>query len=123
MDIKQVQDILLCKCPSCREGKMFKSKGNPLLFKIPKMNKNCPKCDFKFEMEPGFFYGAMYASYALAVAEMIACFIIFWAILKLPAMTIVLIITAVAFLTSTINYMWARAIWVYIFTKNKTKLS
>lgn len=123
MDIEQIRGILLCKCPSCRQGKMFNTKGNPFLFRIPEMRKHCPNCNFKFEMEPGFFYGAMYASYALTVAEMVASFIIFWAILKFPPTAIVLITVGVAFLTSTLNYRWGRAIWAYIFIKQRTRLS
>ncbi len=32
------------------------------------MNENCPVCDLRFEVEPGFFFGAMYISYAFSVA-------------------------------------------------------
>lgn len=123
MVLKQVQNIVMCKCPSCHKGKMFQTNGNPLLFKIPKMNVRCPKCDFKFEREIGFFYGAMYASYALTVAEMVACFIIFWVILKFPPLTIVAIVAGVAFLASTFNYRVGRSIWLYIFSKKGIRFS
>ena len=33
------------------------------------MHKNCPNCSFKFEKEPGFFFGAMFINYALGAAE------------------------------------------------------
>jgi len=36
-----------------------------------KMNKQCPHCDFTFEIEPGYFYVAMFVSYAMNVAEMV----------------------------------------------------
>jgi len=32
------------------------------------MNRTCPVCDIAFEREPGYFLGAMYFSYAMAVA-------------------------------------------------------
>ncbi len=35
------------------------------------MNEYCPHCSLKFEIEPGYFYAAMYVSYALNVAEMV----------------------------------------------------
>ncbi len=35
------------------------------------MNEHCPSCGVKFESEPGFFWGAMYFSYALNVAMFI----------------------------------------------------
>ena len=31
------------------------------------MNERCPICGVKFEREPGYFFGAMYFSYALGV--------------------------------------------------------
>jgi len=31
------------------------------------MNETCPACGHRFEREPGFFLGAMYVSYGLAV--------------------------------------------------------
>ena len=119
MKTENILSILQCKCPSCRKGKMFYTKGNPFLFKIPKMNKDCIECNHKFEIEPGFFFGTMYVSYALAVAEMIACFVIFWYLLDLPNLTVLFIIAGVAFLMSTFNYKLSRAIWIYIFYKEK----
>jgi hypothetical protein len=32
------------------------------------MNRTCPVCSIAFEREPGYFLGAMYFSYAMAVA-------------------------------------------------------
>jgi hypothetical protein len=41
---------------------------NPLhLNKILKMHDNC-HCGLKYQIEPSFFYGAMYVSYGLNVA-------------------------------------------------------
>lgn len=58
------------KCPHCRTGKVFKySFYNVRKFK--EMHETCPHCKVKFEQEPGFFWGAMYFSYALNVALMI----------------------------------------------------
>ncbi|MCA6073622.1 DUF983 domain-containing protein [Fulvivirga sedimenti] len=59
--------ILSGKCPRCREGDMFKY---PLVnvFKATSMHENCPVCGLRYEVEPGFFFGAMYISYAFSVA-------------------------------------------------------
>lgn len=58
---------LHCKCPKCRTGNMF--NGGLL---NPKMNINCPHCGFKFEIEPGYFYVAMFISYAINVAILVS---------------------------------------------------
>lgn len=65
------QAILGCKCPRCREGDMFThSAFNPS--KFDKMYDNCPVCGLKYEIEPSFFTGAMYVSYAFSVALTVA---------------------------------------------------
>ena len=38
------------------------------LLRFFKMNEDCPVCGLHFEREPGFFFGAMYISYAFSVA-------------------------------------------------------
>lgn len=35
------------------------------------MQERCPHCRLKFEVEPGYFYAAMYVSYAFSVAELV----------------------------------------------------
>ena len=59
--------ILQGKCPRCRTGSMFVHPFHRY-FKSAKMNENCPHCGLRFEVEPGFFFGAMYVSYAFSVA-------------------------------------------------------
>lgn len=69
--VDTLKDILHTKCPRCREGNMFKYKtmnfGNLL-----KMHRTCPVCEKDFMPEPGFYIGAMYFSYAINVALMVA---------------------------------------------------
>jgi uncharacterized protein (DUF983 family) len=62
---------LHCKCPKCRTGNMF--ANSPLNIFGQKMNENCSHCGFKFEIEPGYFYVAMFVSYAMNVAIMVTC--------------------------------------------------
>lgn len=35
------------------------------------MHEHCPHCGLKFEVEPGYFYAAMYVSYAFSVGEVV----------------------------------------------------
>jgi hypothetical protein len=42
------------------------------------MNKNCPVCGQRTEVEVGFYYGTGYVSYALAVAISVASLIAWW---------------------------------------------
>jgi uncharacterized protein (DUF983 family) len=59
--------MLHTKCPRCRRGNMF--AGGIYSFGSNKIHKTCPHCNLHFEIEPGYFYAAMYVSYALNVFE------------------------------------------------------
>ncbi len=76
--------ILAMRCPRCRRGPMFKDP-NPYrklsLKNISDMHDNCPVCNQKYDMEPGFWYGTGYVSYALAVAMSVATFIAWWVLI------------------------------------------
>ncbi|SFE23120.1 DUF983 domain-containing protein [Flavobacterium xueshanense] len=72
----KLYSILTGTCPKCQNESMYLDK-NPLHFnKILKMNENCSHCGLHYQIEPSFFYGAMYVSYGLNVAIGIAAFII-----------------------------------------------
>lgn len=113
--MNKVVGVVKGKCPNCKKGNIFETKGNIFLFRMPKMNKRCNECGFKFEKETGFFFGAMFVSYALAVAEMIASLIIFWLLLDLSPLNVFFIVSLVAFIGSTFNFRLSRAIWIYLF--------
>ncbi len=53
-------------CPKCRIGKVFSHKVFAIM-NFSSVKNNCANCGVKFETEPGFFWGAMYFSYALNV--------------------------------------------------------
>jgi len=59
--------MLHTRCPRCRRGNMF--AGGMYNFGSNKIYKRCPHCNLHFEIEPGYFYAAMYVSYALNVLE------------------------------------------------------
>jgi len=61
-------NILKCKCPRCRKGEMFLQQNPYRLKGFMKMYDNCEVCGQQFEIEVGFYFGAQYVSYALAVA-------------------------------------------------------
>jgi hypothetical protein len=45
------------------------------------MHDNCSVCEQKFDMEPGFWYGTGYVSYALSIALSVATFIAWYVII------------------------------------------
>ena len=45
------------------------------------MYETCEVCNQKFNMEPGFWYGTGYVSYALTVAFSVSTFIAWWVLI------------------------------------------
>ncbi|WP_338759616.1 DUF983 domain-containing protein [Bernardetia sp. ABR2-2B] len=65
----KLQGILQCKCPRCRQGDVFEKPAFSLNF--AKTYRNCSVCNLKFERTMGFWWSAMYVSYAFTVAHLI----------------------------------------------------
>lgn len=61
-----IPSLVSGKCPKCRTGKVFTHPFYDLMH-YTSVHKNCPVCGIKFETEPGFFWGAMYFTYAINV--------------------------------------------------------
>ena len=111
-----LRKVISGKCPNCEQEKMFRTNGNPFLFRMPLMNKSCSKCGYVYERETGFFFGAMYVSYGLTCAQMITIFVL-GLLFKISFMNMFIAILFIAFALSTINYKLARIIWLNIFYK------
>ena len=70
-----------CRCPRCRQGRLFKNSVSISLKKNMAMFKNCTICGQPTEKEPGFYYGTGYVSYALAVAISITSFVAWYVLI------------------------------------------
>jgi len=117
-ELSKFQAVLQCKCPRCRRGDIF--TGNAYAFKLQKTNVHCPVCNLKFEREPGFFYVAMFVSYAMNVAEIITIGVASY-VLGLPLIYenlwyYVALILAGVLLLSPINYRYSRVILLHWLT-------
>ena len=71
----KLYSIFRFRCPRCLKGDFFESKIYDLR-KLGNVLNECPKCKVNYIPEPGFYFGAMYVSYALGVAIFVAV----WAI-------------------------------------------
>jgi len=111
----KLNSILTGSCPRCQNENMYLDK-NPLHFsKILKMNENCSHCGLKYQIEPSFFYGAMYVSYALNVALSVAAFVISYLIFKSSlkfAFITIIVINVVLF---PFVLRWSRNIYINFF--------
>lgn len=76
--------LLSCKCPRCRKGEMFTFKNPWNLKHTMDMHETCPVCKQSFNLEPGFYYGSGWISYALTVAISFVTFALFWIFVGFP---------------------------------------
>jgi uncharacterized protein (DUF983 family) len=71
----QVTSVLKLKCPKCGQGDLFVNKSAYQFKGFFDMHKECSNCKQDFEIEPGFYYGAMYVSYGVTIAISVAVFV------------------------------------------------
>ncbi len=74
LNFQYFSSVFKNKCPRCRAGDLFKTKSAYNFKNVLEMNDHCPVCNQKTEIEPGFYYGTSYVSYALAVAFVVSFF-------------------------------------------------
>ena len=65
---RKVYSILRFKCPHCHEGQFLKGKHPYDLRYVGDLLEACSVCKRTYIKEPGFYYGATYIAYGLAVA-------------------------------------------------------
>lgn len=109
--------IVKGKCPHCRRGDIF--TGNIYGFNIQRTNDKCAHCSQRFEIEPGYFYAAMYVSYAMNMIEMISMgFITYYLSGGRLDFDSVWLYVGVIFLTSLLlspfNYRYSRIILLHL---------
>ncbi len=115
----KLNSILTGNCPQCHQESMYQSKNlyNPA--KIIKMNENCSHCGLKYQIEPSFFYGAMYVNYGVSVAFAIIVFIIAFAILNLSLIHTFIAISISIIAIFPFILRISRNIWINFFVKYK----
>ncbi len=109
------------KCPRCLGGKMFENDNPYVLKNGIKMNETCSACGLKYEREPGFFYGAMYVSYALLSGVFIFWYVLDSLWLNLRTSYLLTIIVLSILLLFPLAYRWSRSIWLNFFVSGKEK--
>lgn len=115
----KLYSILFFKCPACHEGDFFVSHPYNLK-KAGDIYESCKICQTKYSKEPGFYYGAMYVSYALAVAFSISLYVIL-NVLKFD-FTIeqfILFYSLLILFSTPFIYALSKIIWANIFIKIK----
>jgi len=107
--------MLKGRCPRCHQGHMF-TPPNYRPFQKQKMNQDCEVCHLHYEIESGFFWGAMYFSYALNIAESVTlAFIIYFITGSHSPWLYSGIIISFILLSTSFNFRYGRILLLYLF--------
>lgn len=116
-----VASLVKLRCPACRTSNMFAKK--PYSFAaLSSINKSCPHCKISYQLEPSFFYGSMYVSYALGVAIAVATYVLLFLFgLGQHMLLSIVAIAASIIVLAPYNYQLSKVIWASFFIKYKPK--
>ena len=104
------------KCPKCHQGKVFSKNSAYDLKNLFKMEQVCDHCGERYEKEPGYFYGAMFVSYALSAIVFFIFLVLDFTFLHLGLSLLLILIPAVL-IFSPVTFRWSRLIWLNLFIK------
>jgi uncharacterized protein (DUF983 family) len=106
--------VVKSKCPRCHEGDVWEVKR---LYskKFATMKERCSVCDLKYTIEQGFWYGAMYVSYAFGVVITVTVVVLLTLFTDLNVFekTGVAVVFLIAFMPPVFRY--SRIIWINLF--------
>lgn len=119
MDWKKTKlySIFNFKCPQCHKGEFLKYHPYNLPH-VGEIHHTCSHCGCKFEKEIGFYYGAMYVSYALGVAVSVSLFVATYILYPSPTVwTYIWVIVSALVVLSPYLYALSKIIWANMFIK------
>lgn len=116
----KIYSIVRLKCPRCHEGDLFLSKNAYSFSKLEKMPDKCAVCGQKNWPEPGFYYGAMYVSYALTIALSVAVFVAMIVLWRFDILWYLGLNAAAILLLFPPIFRISRAVWFNMFVSYKT---
>jgi uncharacterized protein (DUF983 family) len=117
--ISLTSSVLGNRCPRCRHGRLFMFK-NPYRFKNGlKMHQNCPICDQDFQIEPGFYIGALWTSFPAVVLLMAIMAGFSIGIFNVPPEWSIIAITAILVALQPMLIRFGRSVWIHIFVRQE----
>lgn len=81
-----------------------------------KMHSHCPHCNQRFEPEPGFFFGAMYVSYAFSVGWIVVMGAILFNFFNDPPLWVYITVVPLSvLLLLPFFFKYSRIVFLYLF--------
>lgn len=86
------------------------------------MPEQCPNCGQKYELEVGFYYGAMYVSYGLTIALNVAIFVALVVFDSFSIPSFLIAAGVIGVLVMPYIFKLARSIWLSLYVKYDPEL-
>ena len=107
--------LLAQKCPRCHTGPLF-NHSTLHLTKYADMPEACPVCGQRYEPEPGFYWGAMFISFAFSTGIMLVVGFLVYHLLNDPDVWVyILAVAVVTVLLMPFSLRYSRALMLYLF--------
>lgn len=113
----KLYSILHFKCPRCHEGEVFETRNPYRLSKLFQLNEVCSHCGLRYQIEPSFFYGAMYVSYGYSVALFVATYFVMEMLYEPKVFHVVIALALVLLLLTPLIFRLSRITWMNLFIK------
>ena len=108
--------MLSARCPRCRHEEVFTHSA----FNLPKfdhMHEQCPVCGLHYEVEVGFFWGAMYISYGLSVGIVLGVGVLLYYLANDPPTWVYLaVVAAIVIFLTPLLFRYARILMLHFFS-------
>lgn len=113
-ELTTAEAILKTKCPRCHRGDVYKHPVYSTRFH--ETNRICSHCGLMFEREPGFFFGAMYISYAFTIAILLGTsFVLYFGFSNAPSWVYLVSVPLVCILLLPLTFRYSRILYLYAF--------
>lgn len=115
-----LSSVITLKCAKCRNGSMF--------IQVEKLNDwftmhdYCPVCNTHLYYEPGFYWGAMYVSYAISSGLVFILFLLAYFGFGWSLTGSFVFLTIVILLMSPYIFRLSRSFWFAAFTRYDSKI-
>jgi len=101
-----IRGVCANQCPRCRVGSVFLG--------FYSMNALCPHCGFKFEKEPGYFMGAVFAGYIIVFFSLLPTIVFGLLIKELSLSEMIFVGVSQILIMHPLLFRFSKLIWLYL---------
>jgi uncharacterized protein (DUF983 family) len=105
MQTNRLLAILLCRCPICLRGPVFRS--------LLGMHADCPRCGVHYERESGYFLNSMFFAYVIGFL-ILAPTMLYLYFQQVSTLWFTIVVTAETVLLWPWVFRYSRVLWLHM---------